>query len=193
MARTKGRAGRWRGRHRDQGLVGRQTAGRARGPGARGETAVRARGTSSARGWDRRVARTPTHIMLVGHAPLLHVQHLHLHDTAPRRHGRSPRPAPCGPGRAKAILAAEHLPPPPPPSAPRPCPPPRRPPTLLKGPSRPGPATSARGPLSPRPAGRRAPPPAPGPGDSKPRHPSILLELSIPVKGSGRLPIPLGV
>lgn len=30
-----------------------------------------------------------THIMLVGHPPLLHVQYLHLHDAAPRRHGRS--------------------------------------------------------------------------------------------------------
>lgn len=104
-----------------RGAWGDRRQGRARGPTARGETAVRARGTSSARGWGRRVARTPTHIMLVGHAPLLHVQHLHLHDAAPRRHGRSPRPAPCGPGWAKAILAAEHLPPPPPPSAPRPC------------------------------------------------------------------------
>lgn len=90
-----GRAGRWRGGRGDQGRVRRQTAGRARG-------------TSSARGWGRRVARAQTHIMLVGHAPLLHVQHLHLHDAAPRRHGRFPRPAPCGPGLAEAIRVAEH-------------------------------------------------------------------------------------
>lgn len=114
-----------------------------------------------------------THIMLVGHPPLLHVQHLHLHDAAPRRHGRPPRsrarvrgarcswrkaggPSALGsPGRSRA----EHEPPPPPPPfapralgpgplpSPAPGPPPGPPPAPplrpLKGPG-PVPASGAR-------------------------------------------------
>ena len=41
-----------------------------------------------------------THIMLVGHPPLLHVQHLHLHDAAPRRHGLSSAGPSAGAGDA---------------------------------------------------------------------------------------------
>ena len=120
-----------------------------------------------------------THIMLVGHPPLLHVQHLHLHDAAPRRHGLSSAGPSAGAGdagcwgapqragnsrpsgirglsviqspvRARAAAAALRSARPPAPPPPAPGPPPARPPAR---PPRRRPAPPLKGP---------APTPAPG-------------------------------
>lgn len=85
---------------REGGGVGRDPGSAAAGP--RGEQGRRGREAPEAEVFRAGGPRSPpmgrglkgawrprrTHIMLVGHPPLLHVQHLHLHDAAPRRHGR---------------------------------------------------------------------------------------------------------
>lgn len=104
-----------------------------------------------------------THIMLVGHPPLLHVQHLHLHDAAPRRHGRCSAGPSAGAGGAGQEPGAERDPGPGPSTRRRCCR--RRPP--LRAPSCPARQASAPRPApgpppEPRPARLKGPGPHPG-------------------------------